>query len=329
MAADRLATRLVLPVIGIVAISCGHFQARRDQALVDGIKADSLSKVQAALKSGADPNAPVFGGASTPLLCAIASNKSDPVSRKEIVETLLNAGADPSLRQRDGMDALSIAANMGDADLCERFCKLGLSPMRPAFKGVSALQIAAVGGDARCIAAMLPSVRHGEIDTPSAGEGHADSALGFACAGGRLEAARLLLDHGANPNFQDQESLNPLISASITGNHELVELLLSRGAKVDLPFRNGGTALADASFNGNTDIMKVLIAHGADVNHQNKSGVTPMMDAAMKGHHDAVEVLLKAGARADIRDHKGLTAKDYEKSANPRTMDSVRDRGEG
>ena len=313
MAADRLMARLALPVIGITVMSCSHFQARKDQALIEGIKAGPLAKVQAALKSGANPNASAFGGSSNPLLYAIASNKSDPGSRKAIIESLLSTGADPALRQKDGMDALYIAANMGDVDLCERFCKMGLSPVRPAFKGVSALQIAAVGGDVKCIAAMLPSIHQGQIDTPSTGEGHSDSALGFACANGQLEVATLLLDHGANPNFQGQQSLNPLISASISGNHELVELLLSRGAKVDLPFRNGGTALAIASLNGNLDIMKVLIAHGANVDHQNKSGVTPMMDAAKEGHRDAVELLVKAGARAGIRDNKGLTAADYEK----------------
>ncbi len=321
--------RLALPVIGITAMGCGHLQARKDQALIEGIKADSLVKVQAALKSGASPNASAFGGSSTPLLCAIASNKSDPASRKAIIEALLNAGADPSLRQKDGMDALYIAADVGDSDLCGRLCKMGLSPVRPAFKGISALQIAAIGGDVNCISEMIPHLGPGQIDSPATGKQTSDSALGFACANGRLEAATLLLDHGANPNFQGQESLNPLISASIVGNRELVELLLSRGAKVDLPFQNGGTALALASLNGNVDIMKVLIAHGANVDHQNKGGVTPMMDAAKMGHRDAVELLVKAGARVDIRDNKGLTAKDHEKPTNPRTMDSARDRSEG
>lgn len=329
MAAKRLMARLALPVIGIMATGCGHFQARRDQALVDGIKADSLSKVQAALKSGADPNASAFGGASTPLLCAIASNKSDPASRKKIVETLLNAGADPSLRQRDGMDALYIAANVGDAELCERFCKMGLSPVRPAFKGFSALQIAAIGGDVDCISVMIPYIGFGQIDTPCTGEDHVESALGMACGQGKLEAAKLLIDHGANPNFQGNEGLCPLMVATVQGHLDIVKLLLSRGAQVDISAQHGATALSLASLHGNMDIMKVLIAHGADINHQNKSGVTPMIAAAMKGHHDAVEVLLKAGARGDIRDHKGFTAKDYEKSANPRAMDSVRDRGEG
>lgn len=314
MKPGRSALRPLVPLIAVLPLGCGHVQARKDESLREAVHEASLDKVQKAIRAGANPNAPIDGGRTSPFLIAIADRSAEPGARKGIIEALLRAGADPSWRQKDGMDALYVAANASDAELCARFCKAGLSPVRPAFRGYSALHIAASRGATECIAAMAPFVPKDQIDAVSASRPYSDSALGLACSFGHLEAAKALLDSGADPNFRPDPGTSPLVTATVSHQIAAAELLLSRGAKVDLPMRNGATALAFASLNGDLDLMRLLIAHGADLDHPNKQGFTAMMDAAEKGHHDAVELLLKAGARADLRSKEGLTAADYEKA---------------
>lgn len=323
MAADRWMARIAVPVIGITAVGCGHFQAKKDKALIDAITMASPTKVQEALRLGANPNVSVAEGGTNPLLLAIARKGGDPKARQDIIQLLLAAGADPARQQKDGFDALIIAASAKDAELCSRFCGMGLSPMRCGAKGVSAFHMAATVGDVDSLNAMLPFVKAGQIDSPTTDKRHVETALGMACLGGHLEAARWLLDHGANPNYQDPHGDSPLMDSVFVGNLDLVNLLIERGAQVDLPFENGGTALSLACLNGKLEIARTLISHGADINHQNRIGETAMMDAAEKGHDDLVELILKAGARADLRDKKGRTAADFAKVRKPGPLGSV------
>ncbi len=313
MESRRLIARIAPPLVAVMAMGCGHFQARKDQALIDAVRANSLEKVQVALRAGANPNVSINDGATDPLFVAISNHDSHSASRRAIIDVLLGAGADPSRPQRDGMDGLYVAVSFGDAGLCSQFCKSGLSPMRISNNGVSAFHLAAAQGKANCLASMIPFLRAGEINALTTAKGHTETALTLACGNGRQEAAELLLEHGADPNILGDSSWNALIAASYSGHLDLVNLLLNHGAKVDLPFENGGTALSLMCLNGKLEIARSLITHGADINHQNKSGITPLMDAAENGHDDVVELLLKSGARKDLRDKKGRTVSDYAK----------------
>ncbi|MGH9731018.1 MAG: ankyrin repeat domain-containing protein, partial [Candidatus Acidiferrales bacterium] len=60
------------------------------------------------------------------------------------------------------------------------------------------------------------------------GAGH--SPLHEAAAGGKLEIARLLLDHGADPNARTDDGQTPLSMAESKGQTEPATLLRQRGA---------------------------------------------------------------------------------------------------
>jgi ankyrin repeat protein len=50
---------------------------------------------------------------------------------------------------------------------------------------------------------------------------------------GYVDAARLLLEHGANPNLSDHNRVAALLVATERNNTELVHLLLEKGANPD------------------------------------------------------------------------------------------------
>ena len=75
-------------------------------------------------------------------------------------------------------------------------------------------------------------------------------------------AARLLLDNGADVNHWHPIRSNPLLNAVFSGDAETVELLLSRGANVNLESDNY-TALKAAREGKNQEIISLLERAGA------------------------------------------------------------------
>ena len=96
--------------------------------------------------------------------------------------------------------------------------------------------------------------------------------LGLACFFGRVEAARFLLDRGADPNSlarNEHIQAGPLHSAAASENkdaatrYELCELLLDRGADPNLEQGGGFTALDAARQNGDERLERLLRDRGA------------------------------------------------------------------
>jgi uncharacterized protein len=132
-----------------------------------------------------------------------------------------------------------------------------------------------------------------------------------ACYWGSVEAARVLLDHGADVNAPTADSflqIHPLGCAVATpdvpnpSQHEsvvlrLVDLLLARGAHVNARRRDGMTALHSAAYRGHLRIIRGLLASGADPtarasdNAGSHAGQTPADTAASQGQMAAAELL--------------------------------------
>jgi ankyrin repeat protein len=96
--------------------------------------------------------------------------------------------------------------------------------------------------------------------------------LGLACFFGRVDAARFLLDRGADPNSlarNEHIQAGPLHSAAASDNkdaatrHELCELLLDHGADPNLRQGDGFTALDAARQDGDERLEKLLRDRGA------------------------------------------------------------------
>ena len=96
--------------------------------------------------------------------------------------------------------------------------------------------------------------------------------LGLACFFGHVEAARLLLDRGADPNSlarNEHVQAGPLHSASASENkgpetrYELCELLLDHGADPNLEQGGGFTVRDAARQNGDERLEELLLTRGA------------------------------------------------------------------
>jgi ankyrin repeat protein len=96
--------------------------------------------------------------------------------------------------------------------------------------------------------------------------------LGLACFFGHVDAARLLLDRGSDPNTlarNEHIQAGPLHSAVASESkdeetrYELAELLLDRGADPNLRQGGGFSALDAARQNGDERLERLLLERGA------------------------------------------------------------------
>jgi len=86
--------------------------------------------------------------------------------------------------------------------------------------------------------------------------------------------AKILLDHGADPNGTGMWG-EPLIYSALTKPNTL-ELLLDHGARVDALYGTGETPIQMAALWGRASAIPVLAKHGADLNAPDLDGVTPL-----------------------------------------------------
>lgn len=121
-----------------------------------------------------------------------------------------------------------------------------------------------------------------------------------------VEAARVLLKAGTNPNARDYWRDSPLLIAVQLDNPELVQLLLDAGAKADVSGR-GYTALGLAARNGSVSVVRLLLQAGADPSRRNDDGDTPLHSAVRMGYVETLAALTRARPNCALFDSEGLT----------------------
>jgi uncharacterized protein len=151
--------------------------------------------------------------------------------------------------------------------------------------------------------------------------------LYLACQNANPAMIERLLKAGADPNAVSTEGETALMTVARTGVVEAAKVLLDHGAKVDAREEwHGQTALMWAVDEKHPAMVKELIAHGADVNavsNINKwerqktaeprdkwlplGGLTPLLFAARQGCIECEQILLEAGARIDTTDPDGIS----------------------
>lgn len=105
------------------------------------------------------------------------------------------------------------------------------------------------------VQALLPLLARGlPANLPNEGDG----LLMLASYNGHLDAARLLLEHGADPEIRNDRGQTPVAAAAFRGDREMVELLGARGANVQARDARGLTAQQAAPAMGAPDTLEQL-----------------------------------------------------------------------
>jgi ankyrin repeat protein len=199
---------------------------------------------------------------------------------RDRVHELLDARPElAGARDADGLSAVLRAAYAGEQELVELL--LDANPQLHVFDTAT---VGRTRGLAELLAAEAGLARSWSPDgfTP----------LHLASFFGHEDAARLLLEHGADANVvarHETIQVAPLHSAAAGGHAGIVRLLLDAGADANARQPGGFRPLHAAAQNGDRESAEALLAHGADPSAATDEGKTPAGLAAAAGHDDLAD----------------------------------------
>ncbi|KAJ6461869.1 ankyrin repeat-containing domain protein [Mycena vitilis] len=226
----------------------------------------------------------------------------DDATIKTILD-LIDTGADVNTKA-EGCDypaALILAASRGDVGFVNALLMRGAAPNITGGKRGSALAIACANTHSDVVTLLL---QHGADPNFDGDHGPSLSAFQWNKHPGM---AQILLEHGAGIDLSDSHIHiygdvygTTLQAASYMGNRAIVELLLDRGADVNLTGGHYGTALQAASLKDST-IVELLLERGADLQLQAGYYGTALQAASHVGNLAVVKLLIPRGADINIQ----------------------------
>lgn len=149
------------------------------------------------------------------------------------------------------------------------------------------------------------------------------TALMVATYENNIDAAKLLIEAGANVNAQDDRLESPLLHAGAYGYLEILKAIIATGDANHLVLnRYGGTALIPACERGHTKIVQELLKiEDYPIDHINNLTWTALMEAIVLGnggktHANIVQLLVNADCDVNIPDKNGISPLQHAKKSN-------------
>uniref|UniRef100_A0A8C6KWI0 Notch receptor 3 n=1 Tax=Nothobranchius furzeri TaxID=105023 RepID=A0A8C6KWI0_NOTFU len=194
---------------------------------------------------------------------------------------------DVNVRGPDGFTPLMLAS----------FCGGGLEP-----------EVAEEEESEECSANIISDLIYQGASLAAQTDRTGETALHLAARYARADAAKRLLDAGADANAQDNTGRSPLHAAVAADAQGVFQILIrNRATDLDSRMYDGSTALILAARLAVEGMVEELITCHADVNAVDELGKSALHWAAAVNNVDATLALLKNGANKDMQDLKEET----------------------
>ena len=169
----------------------------------------------------------------------------------------------------------------------------------------TALFCAAANNQFNCVAVLLDGVDPNVLNHQ---DSRGDTALHAASCNGNDECLTLLLQAGAEPNFQNRKGHTP---AHLAKDAKCLQSIYDHGGDVFALDNNERTAMFTSAAHGRIDVLSLLLDIDEDatmIDFVDARGDTPLHGAACNGHTEAVRVLLQTAADPNISNRMGFIA---------------------
>lgn len=217
----------------------------------------------------------------------------------EIVEYLLNHGAEVNCPNRETGSALYLASSEGALGIVQQLLEKQADPNLLGGQQVTALT-AAVESTSLDVVQLL--VENGAELNPSVEYGNGN-ALGTACYCGEYEIAMYLLEKGCDHTKQASDGTLPIEAAAGEGFVDIVQLLLQYDKDLD----SHRKALLKATENNREAVVALLVTHSPKIPRG-----PAFYNAAAKGHTGIVKRLTRNGIESKVLEQSLYIAVDYQ-----------------
>ncbi len=157
----------------------------------------------------------------------------------------------------------------------------------------TALHWAAITGNVDAARILIEA--GADLNTHARADG--TTALHVAAQGGSVEVATLLIEAGAETEARDTDDGTPLHQAARNDRVGMAALLLDAGADISARARTEGlTPLHAAAHSNASGIIELLARSGVDIDEKLPSGLTPLSHAVGNANAGAVRTLVELGA---------------------------------
>ncbi len=221
-------------------------------------------------------------------------HKSATVGNKEMVQLLLDKGAELHAKDPNGNTALHLAAYFGKEDAVKILLERKAAVDARSHKDTTPLDYAVLQGQEGVVKILLEQGALANVKTVDL-----LNILSLALKKGHLSIAKVLLEaKNATTNQTDSNGFTFLQAAVLTGDTEIVKFLLDEGADVSVKAPKGKTLLHLAAGTGKDEMVDLLLQRGLDLNLLSDGGVTVYMQAYYLGHRNLGDKLYKASSAA-------------------------------
>ena len=270
----------------------------------EAVREGNAKSVSDYLRRGEDPNQKTKWGNPVVFL----------YKTPQVLDLLLQAGADPNAQDEKGSTILTYAAGKADLEAVDLLLKAGADVKKGKPLFATCNQSFSPDAYQYMKPALIQSARVAQRLIQAGADVNAvmdDSwtVLWFCSYSGNDEVVKVLLQEKASSTIPNKYGTPPLIAAVEQGHPYVVAAFVQARAPLDVTDKKGDTALIKAIREGHTEkIVSMLLESGANPNIAGEYGLTALMYAAGRGHTEIVRMLLEAGADPKITDIGGQDA---------------------
>ena len=266
---------------------------RRERHMNHEGSCSPLDMIQLLLDSGADPNAKQIGE-ETALHKAISLGEA-------YVRLLLSRGADLNARNDQKRSILDVAVDDSDR-MIKLLVEYNVDLEAKDSDGQTALLKAAQELSQTAVSIMTLIEFGTDVHAKDLEGRTVLHHLSSSTDGALLRILKL----GVNVNAKDESSATPLDFAGREGDYAKYKLLLEFGA---VHGEGNAPPLPEAAALGNIEMVKLLLRTGTDPNLLGRSGLSPLSSAvkAVENNKKLATALLKAGADPNLMDTSRVT----------------------
>lgn len=234
-----------------------------------------------------------------------------------LIEAVIDMDVDINAETAGGFFALLLATHCQDTELLTFLIRQGANVNQNDYMGISSLSQAAFDGHLEAARILLNA---GADVNFQAGRGGCDAPVFSAIFKQNIPMLELLYAHGANLNIRTLKTRNTPPKGESFNPHHMGQPLLTYAAQWQIAGGNPVFAASKA-----LEITHWLLEHGADVHALDQHGFSALHHLAKNHHLDRVQCLMAYGAPLHLQTPQGDTELHLaaQNSSNPEALPMI------